>query len=70
MLNPNYEAALKKSHTNRVGVFWDLATIVFGSVTGGLFGEGATVVEAASASGAAGVAAGQEVSHADYCPAG
>nr|WP_246359952.1 RHS repeat-associated core domain-containing protein [Stakelama sediminis] len=49
------------------GTFWDLATIAFSSVTGGLFGEGTTVVQAASAAGGAGVATGQELSHTQGC---
>lgn len=68
-MNPNYAAARANAQgVNKAGVFWDLATIVFGSVTGGLFGDGVGVAEAATtAVGGATTATGSELSKSDGC---
>lgn len=68
-MNPNYAAARATAQgVDKAGVFWDLATILFGSVTGGLFGEGVTAAEAATtAVGGATVTTGSELAKSDGC---
>lgn len=69
-LNPAYQAqiAAQRKNFSYSGVFWDLAGIVFASVTGGLGAAEVTVGWAATGAAGAGLAAGQELSHAEPCP--
>ncbi|MBY0351175.1 RHS repeat-associated core domain-containing protein, partial [Tabrizicola sp.] len=68
-MNPNYAAARASAQgVDKAGVFWDLATILFGSVTGGLFGQGVKAVEAAIvAVGGSTTATGSELAKSDGC---
>ena len=65
--NPAYSklVAQQRKNFNSAGVVSDLILIAFASVTGGIFGSGVTAAEAATSAAGAGLAAGQEVTHAD-----
>jgi len=69
ILNPSYVSKVNSQNKKRnwLGVITNLLFIAASSVTAGIFGETATVANAASGAGLAGGSAAQEVTHKDPC---
>jgi uncharacterized protein RhaS with RHS repeats len=66
-LNPAYSNDIANSRINWNGVFWDLTTITYLSVTGGIYSPGLTIVQGQIAVGSAGIATAGNLAHTDSC---